>query len=58
MDASGLITRSNRLSADDVLNGIAYVVERDTFFLTGKHWPKLFEISNPLSVRADSSQHA
>jgi glutamine cyclotransferase len=58
MDASGLITRSNRLSADDVLNGIAYVVERDTFFLTGKHWPKLFEISNPLSVRDDSSQHA
>jgi glutamine cyclotransferase len=28
----------------DVLNGIAYDVETDRLFVTGKLWPKLFEI--------------
>jgi glutamine cyclotransferase len=28
----------------DVLNGIAYDVENDRLFVTGKLWPKLFEI--------------
>jgi len=28
----------------DVLNGIAYDNETDRIFLTGKLWPKLFEI--------------
>jgi len=28
----------------EVLNGIAYHAERDTFFLTGKYWPKMFEV--------------
>jgi glutaminyl-peptide cyclotransferase len=27
-----------------VLNGIAYDTERDRLFLTGKLWPRLFEI--------------
>lgn len=30
---------------DDVLNGIAYNPEKGTFYLTGKRWPKMFEIS-------------
>lgn len=30
---------------DDVLNGIAYNPEKKTFYLTGKKWPKLFEVS-------------
>ncbi len=34
---------------DDVLNGIAYDVENDRLFVTGKHWSKLFEIK--LKVR-------
>ncbi len=29
----------------DVLNGIAYHPERKTFFITGKNWDKLFEIT-------------
>ncbi|USQ94730.1 glutaminyl-peptide cyclotransferase [Caulobacter sp. RL271] len=29
---------------DDVLNGIAYDAARDRLFVTGKLWPKLFEI--------------
>ncbi|HYM19877.1 MAG TPA: glutaminyl-peptide cyclotransferase [Candidatus Kapabacteria bacterium] len=28
----------------DVLNGIAYDAEHDRIFITGKNWPKLFEI--------------
>jgi glutamine cyclotransferase len=28
----------------DVLNGIAYVPERDRFLLTGKFWPRVFEV--------------
>ena len=30
--------------ATDVLNGIAYDAEHDRLFVTGKRWPKLFEI--------------
>ena len=29
---------------DDVLNGIAYNPEKKTFYLTGKKWPKMFEV--------------
>jgi glutamine cyclotransferase len=32
------------MSTDDVLNGIAYDVKKRRLFVTGKHWPKLFEI--------------
>ncbi|HZI63656.1 MAG TPA: glutaminyl-peptide cyclotransferase, partial [Thermoanaerobaculia bacterium] len=28
----------------EVLNGIAYDPERKVFYLTGKRWPKLFEV--------------
>lgn len=29
---------------DEVLNGIAHSPETDTWFVTGKHWPELYEI--------------
>lgn len=29
---------------DEVLNGIAWNAEKGTFYLTGKRWPKLFEV--------------
>lgn len=35
------VTKHDKL---DVLNGIAYHPERNTFFVTGKNWDKLFEI--------------
>ncbi|MDE6451333.1 MAG: glutaminyl-peptide cyclotransferase, partial [Odoribacter sp.] len=28
----------------DVLNGIAWNPEKNTFYVTGKRWPKIFEI--------------
>ncbi len=43
VDASGLLSPSERLRAD-VLNGIAHDPENETFLITGKLWPKLFEV--------------
>ncbi|MBI1742813.1 glutaminyl-peptide cyclotransferase [Candidatus Acetothermia bacterium] len=44
IDLSGLL-RSEDITRDtDVLNGIAYDAEHDRLFVTGKKWPKLFEI--------------
>jgi len=46
IDASGLLTAAEReaLSSGSVLNGIAYNDESETFYITGKNWPKLFEV--------------
>jgi glutamine cyclotransferase len=43
IDLAGLLTPDERQSAD-VLNGIAYDALGDRLFVTGKLWPKLFEI--------------
>jgi glutamine cyclotransferase len=47
IDFSGLLTKEEqgRLDMlDHVLNGIAYNKDRGTYYITGKCWPKLFEI--------------
>ncbi len=46
IDASSLITDDERAELGDgeALNGIAYLPETDTFLLTGKHWPWMFEV--------------
>lgn len=41
VDAAGLLPEADSAGAD-VLNGIAAGEEEGTFYLTGKHWPKLF----------------
>jgi len=43
IDLAGLLTASEKASVD-VLNGIAYDEKNDRLFVTGKLWPKLFEI--------------
>jgi glutamine cyclotransferase len=40
----GLLTAEDLSQPVDVLNGIAYDAEHDRLFVTGKLWPKLFEI--------------
>jgi len=40
----GLLTEADYSYPVDVLNGIAYDAEHDQLFVTGKYWPKLFEI--------------
>jgi len=43
IDLRGLLPDSER-TTDDVLNGIAWDPEKRRLFVTGKNWPKLFEI--------------
>jgi len=45
IDLSSLLPASERANDPDaVLNGIAYDAKDDRLFVTGKHWPTLFEI--------------
>jgi glutamine cyclotransferase len=44
LDLAALRVRIGGGSGDDVLNGIAYDAAGDRLFVTGKLWPKLFEI--------------
>ncbi|WP_426197656.1 glutaminyl-peptide cyclotransferase [Massilia sp. DWR3-1-1] len=45
IDLTGLADKTwPSMGTDDVLNGIAYDAASKRLFVTGKHWPKLFEI--------------
>lgn len=44
IDFSGLLSPQDRDATTDVLNGIAYDAASDRLFITGKCWPKLFEV--------------
>lgn len=45
IDMSGLLSAADRAANTDVLNGIAYDKKTKKIFVTGKNWPKLFEVS-------------
>ncbi len=45
INLSGLLPASERRDPEAVLNGIAYDAAADRLFVTGKLWPKLFEIA-------------
>jgi glutamine cyclotransferase len=44
IDLSGILQTLKQGYAVDVMNGIAYDSENDRLFVTGKLWPKVFEI--------------
>ncbi len=44
IDLEGILTAEDCSEPVDVLNGIAYDADTDRLFVTGKLWPKLFEI--------------
>lgn len=44
VDASGLLLQSDYDKNTNVLNGIAYDSKEKKIYLTGKNWPKLFEV--------------
>ena len=44
IDLTGLLSAEDLSQPVNVLNGIAYDAEHDRLFVTGKLWPKLFEI--------------
>lgn len=44
IDLAGILPANERSDPEAVLNGIAYDATHDRLFVTGKLWPKLFEI--------------
>jgi len=44
IDASGLLPAAERQGTEDVLNGIAYRADTGHLLLTGKLWPKIYEV--------------
>lgn len=45
IDCDTLVNLANTGSDDEVLNGIAYDPQKNTFYLTGKKWRYIFEVS-------------
>jgi len=44
IDLTGILPDNERMDEESVLNGIAYDAQHDRIFVTGKRWPKVFEI--------------
>jgi hypothetical protein len=61
VDLEGLLGAEDRSEPVDVLNGIAYDAQTDRLFVTGKLWPKLFEIElippDQLTIRSLELSH-
>jgi glutamine cyclotransferase len=58
VNLAGLLSASDRVAGpDSVLNGIAYDSVHDRLFVTGKNWPKLFEIRLLPAGRLSKSNH-
>ena len=58
VNLAGLLSASEQLAGpDSVLNGIAYDAAHDRLFVTGKNWPKLFEIRVLPAGQLSKSNH-
>lgn len=44
IDFKGILPKSDYAPDTDVLNGIAYNTQTGQLFVTGKYWPKMFEV--------------
>ena len=44
IDCTGIIAEADRTTAMDVFNGIAYDAKTKAIYVTGKNWPKIFQI--------------
>lgn len=44
LNLKGILAPSDKTGREDVLNGIAYDAEKKRIFITGKLWPRIFEI--------------
>jgi glutamine cyclotransferase len=59
IDLTGLLSDADRGSAPvDVLNGIAYDPKADRLFVTGKLWPRLYEIKLIRKAAAEKTPKA
>jgi len=54
IDLKGILSPEDRSEKVDVLNGIAYDAKNDRLLVTGKFWPKLFEIE---LIKDESNQN-
>ncbi|HEX8812711.1 MAG TPA: glutaminyl-peptide cyclotransferase [Terracidiphilus sp.] len=54
IDLTGLLPANLRSSSEAVLNGIAYDAVHDRLFVTGKLWPRLYEIRVVPEVRKET----
>ena len=55
IDLSGLLPDDQKINSEAVLNGIAYDAKHDRIFVTGKQWPKVFEIKVVSSGKSGTS---
>ncbi|WP_263359427.1 glutaminyl-peptide cyclotransferase [Acidicapsa ligni] len=44
IDFTGILPETEKINGESVLNGIAYDAQRDRIFVTGKQWPRIFEV--------------
>jgi len=44
IDCSSIVPKQFKNELDKVLNGIAYDKENNRYFITGKNWPKLYQV--------------
>ena len=44
IDCTGLLPRGLRTIETDVLNGIAFDPQNGSIYLTGKNWPRLYQV--------------
>jgi len=44
INCTSLVQNAKSIREQDVLNGIAYNVHKDVFYITGKNWPLIFEV--------------
>jgi glutaminyl-peptide cyclotransferase len=44
IDLTGLLPADQMVNEESVLNGIAWDAKGNRLFVTGKQWPKIFEI--------------
>lgn len=47
IDCTEIASSLSGLKAEDVLNGIAHNQSRNSFYITGKNWPTIFEVTFP-----------
>jgi glutaminyl-peptide cyclotransferase len=57
LDLTGLMDKSQLTDPNAVLNGIAYDSKEDRIFVTGKLWPKLFEIKVTQQSHQSPARH-
>lgn len=56
VDFAGLLPLADRRATTDVFNGIAYDAANDRLFVTGKYWPKIFEVKlKPVATNSSAA---